>query len=49
MTIGVHKSVIKKGYVWFGKLGSCISKSSMKKILGSKEPRILMLKIGTKE
>lgn len=46
-TIKAHEQLINElGFVWYGKLGSAVSKKNIEKILSSKEPRILLIKSG---
>ena len=46
-TIGAHEELIKKkGFVWYGKLGSRISDKSSLRIMENDNPRILLIHSG---
>lgn len=46
-TIVEHQKLIEKnGYVWYGKLGSSISNSTIKIILENNDPKILLIHSG---
>lgn len=46
-TIAAHQEVIDRlGYVWYGKFGSPVSQSVVQEVLGSEEPRILLIQSG---
>ena len=47
-TIAEHKIILKEfGYVWYGKLGTPISKIIAQQILNNKEKRILLIHSGS--
>lgn len=49
-TISAHKKIIdKKGYVWYGKLGSAVSAARICELLSQEEPRILLIHSGGPE
>lgn len=49
-TIAAHEKVIaKKGYVWYGKLGSPISDKVAAQILENPDPRVLLIHSGASE
>lgn len=46
-TIQVHQNMINElGYVWYGKLGSALSRKTANKILSNEIPRILLIHSG---
>ena len=46
-TISAHEAVIaEKGFVWYGKLGSRISRKAKADILENNDPRILLIHSG---
>lgn len=47
-TINLHNEVIKrKGFVWYGKFGSSISKDIKEELLSLENPKILLISSGT--
>jgi len=47
-TITAHQEVIdKKGYVWYGKLGTAVSTAVTRQILQNMEPKILLIHSGS--
>lgn len=46
-TIQAHQNLINElGYVWYGKLGSAVSRKAANKILSNEAPRILLIHSG---
>lgn len=46
-TIRAHQKLIeKKGYVWYGKMGNCVSDANIEKIMSQENPRILLIHSG---
>lgn len=46
-TIAAHQAIIDCfGFVWYGKLGTCVSSSTIKSILENDSPRILLIHSG---
>jgi len=49
-TIAAHQSVINKyGFVWYGKLGSAVSKKVAQTIMENDNPKILLIRSGKSE
>ena len=49
-TIAAHEQVIEQlGHVWYGKLGSKVSDKMIKTIMGTDEPKILLIRSGKPE
>lgn len=49
-TIAAHEVIIDQlGYVWYGKMGSCVSVKNQVEIMNNKEPRILLIRSGKVE
>ena len=49
-TIDAHKEILKdKGYVWYGKMGTPISRKIASMILSNNSPRFLLIHSGSTE
>lgn len=49
-TIAAHKAMIaKKGYVWYGKLGSTISEASIQMVMDNQPAKVLLIHSGTQK
>ena len=49
-TISAHQEIIDKlGYVWYGKMGSVVSKKVIDVLLSTEEPKILLIRSGRAE
>lgn len=49
-TIKAHEAIIReKGYVWYGKMGTAVSKKAFEMIMANKEPKFLLIHSGYPE
>lgn len=49
-TIEAHETIIReKGYVWYGKMGTAVSKKAAEMIMANKEPKFLLIHSGYPE